>query len=217
MTRFLSRLGQQKTFMMIRVELLEVTSTGKTKGDFQIEWKRGPEVKLSKNYSLTGGNQIVDMTDSFEKVSSFYMSSKLVVQSKTCDFKVKQKGKTIATSNFDMATQIGDLNEPTHVQFLKAGLIAKMRFTILPACRVKHAHLFSELKPEELKEDNDITSTNGNDSTRAQSLGQVSVEDMEAVENKLLWFQNQNDQLKEEVSEINDLRTQNEEIPGLKA
>ena len=58
MTKFLARIGQQKTFMMIGLELFEATTNGKFKDEFEIEWKRGPQVEKSKKY-IFGNDQVL--------------------------------------------------------------------------------------------------------------------------------------------------------------
>ena len=151
------------------------------------------------------------MGDKFERVSGFYMSQKLVIQSKTCDFKLKVKGKAIATSNIDLATQIGNLNEPITVSFGKIGIELKARFVIVPACRVKHAHLFEKDKAhfEEEKED---VSTKAN--SRNESEASIS---SQMYEDQILFLKNENENLKEDKREIEELRGQVEDIPSLKA
>ena len=85
------------------------------------------------------------MKDTFERVSTFYSNKKSEIQSKTCDFKLMDKNKkAIQTINIEMSKQVGNKNEPLKLNFTKQGLVVTAQFEIIPACRIKHAHLFGE-------------------------------------------------------------------------
>ena len=51
-----------------------------------------------------------------------------------------------------MSTQIGDLNAPKKIEFEKFGVTLTVKFEITPACRIKHAHLFKDMKDDDEKE-----------------------------------------------------------------
>jgi len=201
MTKYFSRLSQEKLYMYIKVALVDLTSTGKLKDEFKIEFKRGPLVLTSNNYTFPQngvGDGKLKMTENFEKVSNFYMSSKGEFQSKSGEFRLKSKGKTLDIVPIDLKTQIGPNNAPLAINFNKQGVIMTVQFDISPACRVKHAHLFNELTGEEAAE---AKMTNGSpaesiNSTRASSNNNA---EFEALENQILTLKAENENLREEI------------------
>ena len=66
-------------------------------------WQRGPTKDNTKVYSVLEGESSVDMEESHNKVSGFYMNKKLEVQKKTCDFILMKGNKNLQTISVDMA------------------------------------------------------------------------------------------------------------------
>ena len=60
-------------------------------------------------------------------------------------FKLKKGNKTLNTVAFDLAKYVGNKNDPIEINFDK-GVKVSAEIEVMPACRVKHAHLFDMSK-----------------------------------------------------------------------
>lgn len=155
------------------------------------------------------------MNEKFEKISSFYMSSKAVFQAKTSEFRLKVNNKTLQTIPVDLSQHIGlaENQDPVSLNFDKHGLVMKVQFEIITACRVAHAHLFETMKGEEAVD----TASDVTRASTASNNSSISEKEIEAFETHILKLKNENDNLRDEISEMNELRVLAEEVPDLKA
>jgi hypothetical protein len=109
---------------------------------------------------LGGGDNNIELDDVFERVSTFHSNKKSEVQSKNCEFKLtNSKGKNLQSVSIDMAQHVGNLGKETEIYFSKPGISMFIVLSIIPACRVKHAHLF---KQEENEEGNNVSRISSN-------------------------------------------------------
>jgi len=101
--------------MAISIKLIEASNNGKPITDeINFEWKRGPQTDVSKKYHFDGGE--VNIGEEFQRISNFYLKkSDQTFQSKKSEFKLKVKGKTVATVPIDLVEHIGNINPPQSI------------------------------------------------------------------------------------------------------
>jgi len=128
---------------------------------------------------------MITINEEFNRVSTFWLNKKTTTfELKKSEFKLKVKGKSVAVVPVDLSKHIGNVNPPTSLTFGKTGVILRVLIEIVPACRVKHAHLFKDLGDGEEEENEDESPnkfgsevqsfvSNEDLSTRATSTGQV--------------------------------------------
>ena len=205
MAKFLSRVSLQKTHMRIKLDLVKAISTGKADDSFIVAWKRGPQTDISKKFTLNPHYREVDLGFSFERISTFYSNKKGVIQTKTCELKLMNtKQKVQQSITIDMANHIGNLGIEHEFTFSKQGVTVVVVFDIVPACKIKHAHLFKEENIEvEASVANSVASQNmiSTQKREIDSTADDSKEQMQMLQEINQELENANNALKDDNQE----------------
>jgi hypothetical protein len=149
-------MGQEKFDMVVKTQFISATKSESCKvTNFSVDWKRGPNTDSTSSYNFGEGASArkVNLTENYQRVSGFYQNKAGKFQKKTAEFRLKAGKKEIAKYSFDLATQMGNKNEPLVVSFAKVGIDIQVQFEIIPACRIAHKELFDYEKILGLKKE----------------------------------------------------------------